>query len=196
MPNTDDVDKIVLDNIKLVPYFAKRFKRSLCFDEFCHEWDDLIQEGTLGLIMAAKRYDPSVGIKFSTYAGSYICGYIKTMIRHKSYFIKVHDDDFYSIRNINISRDIDNYDILYNPEDYINHNIDNKRLVKFVKNHINEKKFDIMHKTIALEQIDEIPAFEYNVTRSRIGQIRKDVIKQLKPKMNVKFGVYHEYVAR
>jgi hypothetical protein len=44
---------------------------------------------------------------------------------------------------------------------------DNKRLVKFVKNHINEKKFDIIHKTISLEQIDEIPALEYNITRSR-----------------------------
>lgn len=192
MPS-DEVEKLILDNIKLVPYFAKRFKKSLNRVCFCHDWNDIIQEGMLGLILAAHRFNPDLHNRFSTYAGSYICGYIKTMIAHKSFFLKIEDHDLYEIRFKNILMDIENYDISYNPEDYMNHNIDNGIYVHFIKRHIDGKKFNIMYKTIALDEIDQVSADEYGVTRSRIGQIKESIIKRLKLKMMSKFGVYNEY---
>ena len=43
--------------------------------------DDLVQSGTLGLIAATMRYDPSAGAAFSTYAGRRIEGAIIDSLR-------------------------------------------------------------------------------------------------------------------
>jgi RNA polymerase sigma-B factor len=46
------------------------------------EWrEDIEQEGMLGLILAARRFDPSRGLKFSTFAHWYIVGLIKHFVR-------------------------------------------------------------------------------------------------------------------
>lgn len=40
------------------------------------EWDDLVSDGTLGLIYAVKRFDANRGSQFSSYACAYIRGFI------------------------------------------------------------------------------------------------------------------------
>ena len=46
------------------------------------EWrEDIEQEGMLGLVLAARRFDPSRGLKFSTFAHWYIVGLIKHFVR-------------------------------------------------------------------------------------------------------------------
>ena len=37
-------------------------------------YDDLVQEGTIGLMQAIQRFDPARGVKFSTYAAWWIRG--------------------------------------------------------------------------------------------------------------------------
>ncbi len=52
----------VTANLKLVRYIAKKFyARGL-------DLEDLVQEGNIGLIKAAERFDESMGTKFSVYA--------------------------------------------------------------------------------------------------------------------------------
>ena len=71
---SDDIearDRLVRSNLRLVVSIAKRFatgKLSL---------GDLIEEGNLGLIRAIDSFDPSVGVRFSTYAAWWIKQTIK-----------------------------------------------------------------------------------------------------------------------
>lgn len=55
-------ERMILSNLKLVLYVAKRYQGMRLL------FDDLIQEGNIGLMKAVERYDWRRGFKFSTYA--------------------------------------------------------------------------------------------------------------------------------
>lgn len=62
----DAVRLMVNSNLRLVTYFAKKF-RSLDVP-----FTELLQEGFIGLMEAAKRFSPSAGTRFSTFARYWI----------------------------------------------------------------------------------------------------------------------------
>ena len=62
--------QLVLANLRLVVSIASPYSRA-GMDQF-----DLIQEGNVGLLQALKRYDPSKGARFGTYAAWWIKAYI------------------------------------------------------------------------------------------------------------------------
>lgn len=71
---TDEQKNLVVDNIPLVGHLIKNiFHKS----PISPDYEDLFQEGCLGLCYAAKRFDPSRGLAFSTYAGTYIINTIR-----------------------------------------------------------------------------------------------------------------------
>lgn len=51
--------------------------------------DDMIQIGTMGLISAVEKYDPSKNVAFSSYAMPFIIGRIKQYVRDKQRLIKL-----------------------------------------------------------------------------------------------------------
>jgi RNA polymerase primary sigma factor len=59
------VDRLVQANIGLVHDRANRYK--LAYPS-APEYDDLVQEGMIGLMTAIRKYDPTLGNKFSTVA--------------------------------------------------------------------------------------------------------------------------------
>ena len=71
-------DRLVEENMGLVRMAVKRYRG------FGVEEDDLIQIGSMGLIKAARDYNPERKIKFSTYAVTKIIGEIKTYLRDHS----------------------------------------------------------------------------------------------------------------
>ncbi len=61
----DAKERLILLNQGLVVYLVKKTGNK-------EEWEDLIQEGNIGLMKAIDRYDPDLGYTFSTYASWWI----------------------------------------------------------------------------------------------------------------------------
>lgn len=62
------LNELVIRNEGLVLYFLKKYREH-------PDYDDILQEGRIGLLYAIKKYDFSIGASFSTYAFFYIKGY-------------------------------------------------------------------------------------------------------------------------
>jgi RNA polymerase sigma factor (sigma-70 family) len=77
-----ELDQLVRENIGLVRYVARKY-RGISY------YEDLLQEGAIGLIEAARKYDPTKGHAFSSMAVPYIRGHILHYFRSKSEIIRV-----------------------------------------------------------------------------------------------------------
>jgi len=76
-------DQLVTSNLRLVTSIAKRFiNRGI-------EFEDLIQEGTMGLMKAISKYDYKLGHKFSTYATWWIRQAITRAISDQAKTIRI-----------------------------------------------------------------------------------------------------------
>jgi RNA polymerase sporulation-specific sigma factor len=67
-------EQLVTDNLALVRWIARRYAFG------GRDLDDLVQEGTLGLIKAARSFDPSLGFAFSSFAYSCIQNHLRTFL--------------------------------------------------------------------------------------------------------------------
>ncbi|WP_411104725.1 SigB/SigF/SigG family RNA polymerase sigma factor [Streptomyces sp. cmx-4-9] len=72
-------------NLSLVQFAARRFRNRTDGTEI----EDLIQVGTIGLIKAIDRFDPSLGNEFTTLALPYITGEIKRHFRDTTWAVRV-----------------------------------------------------------------------------------------------------------
>lgn len=66
--NKDDIgirNKIVLDNLSLVPYTINHYN---LFVDGVHNYEEMLQDGYIALIKAVESFDYSLGFKFSSYA--------------------------------------------------------------------------------------------------------------------------------
>jgi RNA polymerase primary sigma factor len=90
------LSKLILSNIKFVISMANRYKNTGV------SLSDLINQGNLGLVEAAKRFDPEKGVKFISYAVWWIrqamiqllaeqSGTVKLPIKQASLLYKIND---------------------------------------------------------------------------------------------------------
>src|ERR1700741_659766 len=83
---TGDVDaaaKLVTANLRLVVKIAYDYRRA-------HKnIGDLIQEGSIGLMQAVKKYDPYKGVKLSSYAAWWIRAYVLRYIMDNWKMVKL-----------------------------------------------------------------------------------------------------------
>ena len=78
-----EAETLIIDNMRLVLKIANDFLgRGL-------PWDDLVSEGNRGLVIAAHRFDPNVGAKFSTYSAWWIKQAIRQALAEQTSTIRV-----------------------------------------------------------------------------------------------------------
>ncbi len=90
--------RLVEANMRLVINLAKNYHHALI------PFEDLIQEGAIGLMTAAERYDPARGYRFSTYATHWVRQAICRAIDNKSKSIRIPAHVSESLRKIERAR--------------------------------------------------------------------------------------------
>ncbi len=77
------LDKLVSSHVRLSVKIASRFKG------YGLPITDLIQEGNLGLLDAAKKFDPEKGARFSTYASWWVLASIQDYVLRNSSIVRI-----------------------------------------------------------------------------------------------------------
>jgi len=84
-PLTLEQERLVVSSVGLVHTVAREFakpgSRSL---RVAFDFDDLLQDGMVGLLYAARRFDPAHGARFATFAWAQIRWRMITGIRHRT----------------------------------------------------------------------------------------------------------------
>lgn len=92
----DEMKRLLVEkNLRLVIPMAKKYQNKGL------DLDDLIQEGNLGLMRAAEKYDPSMGFAFSTYAMYWIKQFILRAIDNKGRNIRIPINSLEKLRQFN-----------------------------------------------------------------------------------------------
>ncbi|RYG49732.1 RNA polymerase sigma factor RpoD/SigA [bacterium] len=90
--------KLIESNMRLVINIAKGYRNRAI------PLEDLIQEGAIGLMQAAERFDPDKGFRFSTYATHWIRQAIGRAIDNKSKAIRLPAHVSQSLRKVEKER--------------------------------------------------------------------------------------------
>ena len=75
--NKEAEEILVKRNMRLVGHIAKAYAQY----ESAYDYEDLVNEGAIGLIQSINRFDPARGTKFVTCAGLYIKGVLGNAVR-------------------------------------------------------------------------------------------------------------------
>src|SRR5262245_5340047 len=81
--DSDAARTLIVGNLSLVVRIALTFRRAIA------NALDLIQEGNIGLIQAVEKFDPDVGVRFSTYAAWWIKAYILKYLLDNARMVRV-----------------------------------------------------------------------------------------------------------
>ena len=117
--------RIIEANLKLVISIAKHYAHNKLM------FLDLVQEGNIGLIKSIKKFDPTLGYKFSTFSSFWIKQEIIRSIENKGRIIRVP---------VNVSKTIQKLKKLVNTEVNAKGEIDKKSIAATVK--IREEKVE------------------------------------------------------
>ncbi len=143
------ISEIVNANIGLVKSITKLFSVMTL-----SSYEDLYQEGCLGLLYAIERYDANKNTKFSTYAVSYILGYQKKYLTNNRYLLHVPKNLVEKI----IKYDKLNDENIYPKEMLKYMNMTESQFEKFLKQYeiLSNLKVVNIDKSIRIDKTDDI----------------------------------------
>jgi len=87
--------QLIERNLRLVSFLAKQYRSGTRL-----EFDDLVQSGTLGLMHAVRKFNPAIGVPFSTYASRWIRSSIRRTLGEDRYDVYVPPDIILEIEQL------------------------------------------------------------------------------------------------
>lgn len=150
-------------------------------------YDDMLQEGIIGLIKAQDTYDSTKGYEFSTYAIKVIKLHLYRAISQQQNIIRIpaYFKDEYKQP---ISYEIDVYEDLklfetlatdYNLEEHVLNKIESEHLYKTINKLKPKEKYVIINHYFNDKSLVEISK-ELKVSNQYIGELRNNALRKLK----------------
>ena len=168
-------DALVTENMGLVYLAAWRAMRRTQGEEF----DELVSAGTIGLMQAAERFDPEMGLAFSTLALPRIRGAILDDMRTRRFFPRNRRD----LRAV----DLDAIDArrVTHPTSSVEHESEIALVSRAILSDLNQQQ----RLVLACYYFEEMRMWEIadllGVTESRVSQIRTAALARLRQTLAV-----------
>jgi RNA polymerase primary sigma factor len=163
----------VIDNIGLVHFFVGKI-----VSREHPLYEDLIQEGLIGLMRAVDRFDPSRGVMFSTYAKYWIRAYVLLYLRKNNGVVtKKWDRYVYNVPEFRDTRE--------SPEEVYSRieqlNIVRPKLDEFISS-ANSREIYLLDRRILTDEPETMQSIadNWDVSKQRVDEIEKRMINKLR----------------
>ncbi|MBE6836141.1 MAG: sigma-70 family RNA polymerase sigma factor [Ruminococcaceae bacterium] len=173
-------EKLIIHNLRLVVYIAKKFERSGVSTE------DLTSIGTMGLIKAVNTFRPEKNIKLATYASRCIENEILMYLRKiGSRKVEVSIDE--PLNTDSDGNELLLSDILASEADTVSHGVeyeDEKKMLLEAVNSLDEREKQLMYLRFGFDGGEEHTQKEVadimGISQSYISRLEKKIILSLK----------------
>lgn len=180
---TDQQRRMVEENLSLVTFCMNEYIQYVRRDE----WDDVFQEGAIGLCRAAALYRPEQGVKFSTFAVPCIVNAIYAYLRKKT----SKNMRFYmeALRLEGFSGMEHSEKLLIGGTLYSKHNVEREfaciDLMDFIRNELGTRDTDIVFMLLDGKRQNDI-AERFGISQPSVSRI----ISRINQRINLhRFGV-------
>lgn len=175
---------MITENIGLVRAIAKKFHTNSVIS-----YEDLIQEGCIALIKAAKKYNPDRGVRFSTVAWNYVRNHLIRYCNNESTLIRIPESQKHNRQELPmVSKSLDYtfseagndfHDIVGEDSSYGLEQIENKEFLKNCFGRLTEKQKDVVFKYFFEEKNLAEIGREIGYSRSYVKKIKDKAIKEM-----------------
>mgnify|MGYP003291959923 CR=1 FL=1 len=174
-----DSKRLVLENKRLVHYYAKRFEKN----QNDSKYDDYVAEGMIGLIKAANTFDEAKGIKFATYASTCILNEIRMYLRREKKHQSCISIEESIVEDRNSGDKLKIEDILEAPNTSCIENIERQeeleKCIDIIINILNKREIDIIKYTFFQDKKQSEIAKILEISQSYVSRIQKRIRKKI-----------------
>lgn len=149
-------DQLILENMKYVRYIARQYANAKV------HYEDLVQEGVVGLLIARKNFNPSFNVKFITYAIYYIKEHIHAYaMKFNTPFVII---------------DVENIPNEDKPIELVVNKIQLIEKVNTILNNPDSRNIEIIRDRLNGKSLPELSK-QYGISFQRVAQLEADGLK-------------------